>query len=103
MQVCRYVSALPHRHCSLAVDPECIRAVVNLRHAVLSRGCVPVVADGVAFKGSTRTCDDNDRQCQHDFGLHGHTLLVLKANFIADQIGAGVVFIPVWFDKKVPL
>jgi len=35
--------------------------------------------------------------------LHGHILSVLKANFIADQIGAGVVFIPVWFDKKVPL
>jgi hypothetical protein len=99
VQGCRYVSALPHRHCGLAVDPESIRAVVNLRHAVLSGGCVVVVADAVASsKGSTPTCDDDDRQSQHDFGLHGHILLVLKANFFADQIGAGVVFIPVWFD-----
>ena len=76
----------------LAVDPERIRAVVNLRYAVLSGGCVAVVADGVAFKGSTRTCDDNDRQSQHDFGLHGHILLVLKANFVcrSDRGRSGV-------------
>jgi hypothetical protein len=67
----------------LAVDPERIRAVVNLRYAVLSSGCVAVVADAVASsKGSTRTCDDNDYRSQHDFGLHGHLLLVLKANFL---------------------
>jgi hypothetical protein len=66
----------------LAVDPGRIRAVVNLRHAVLSGGCVAVVADAVASsKASTRICDDNDRQSQHDFGLHRHLHLVLKANF----------------------
>ena len=77
----------------LAVDPERIRAVVNLRHAVVSSGCVAVVADAVASsKGSRRTCDDNDRQSQHDFGLHGHLLLVLKANFLcrSDWGGSGV-------------
>jgi hypothetical protein len=67
----------------LAVDPERIRAVVNLRYAVLSRGCVAAVADAVASsKGSRRTCDDNDHQSQHNFGLHGHLLLVLEANFL---------------------
>src|SRR4029077_15619906 len=84
VQVCRYVSALPHKppH-ALAVDPERIRVVVNLRHAVLSGGCVAVVADAVASsKGSRRTCDDNDRQSQHDFGLHAQLLLMLKANFL---------------------
>jgi len=86
----------------LAVDPERIRAVVNLRYAVLSSGCVAVVADAVASsKGSKRTCDDNDRQSQHDFDLHGHLLLVLKANFLCRSDGAGVVFIPGWFDAVI--
>src|SRR6201989_2946426 len=68
---------------ALAVDPERICAVVNLRHAVLSSGRVAIVADAVASsKGSRRTCDDNNRQSQHDFGLHSYLLLVLEANFL---------------------
>src|SRR5262249_38641370 len=47
----------------LAVDPERIRAVVNLRYAVLSSECIAVVADA-SSKGSRRPCDDNDRQSQ---------------------------------------
>ena len=62
----------------LAVDPERIRIVVQLRYAVLSRlGCVPALANAIAsIKRSGRARDDNSRQSHRDLGRHGRVLLV---------------------------